>query len=78
MVSPVRRTELRAAQFALGRMYYDGTGVRQSDKNAAQWYERAAEQSHPVAQNNLGLMYFEGRGVGQDYDQVARIIATRR
>jgi uncharacterized protein len=31
------------------------------------WFQRAAEQGHPVAKHYLGVMYAEGRGVPQDY-----------
>jgi uncharacterized protein len=31
------------------------------------WFQRAAEQGHPVAKLYLGVMYAEGRGVPQDY-----------
>jgi TPR repeat protein len=31
------------------------------------WFQRAAEQGHPVAELYLGVMYAEGRGVPQDY-----------
>jgi hypothetical protein len=33
------------------------------------WFQRAAEQGHPVAKLFLGVMYAEGRGVPQDYDR---------
>lgn len=31
------------------------------------WFQRAAEQGHPVARPYLGIMYAEGRDVPQDY-----------
>ena len=31
------------------------------------WFQKAAEQRHPVAMLYLGVMYAEGRGVPQDY-----------
>ena len=40
------------------------------DIKAVEWYRKAAEQGHEVAQNNLGWMYQQGRGVPQD-DQAA-------
>lgn len=46
-----------AARFFLGHMYFKGQGVPQDDAQAAQWYRRAAEQSHAEAQYNLGTMY---------------------
>ena len=54
------------AQFSLGKMYYEGQGVRQDYTQAVQWYRKAAEQGDAEAQFNLGVMYAEGRGVSQD------------
>ena len=51
---------------ALGLMYDKGQGVPQSDAEALQWYERAAEQGEPRAQYNLGLMHLNGQGVPPD------------
>src|SRR5208282_471384 len=55
----------------LGVLYATaGDGVPQDDKQAAEWYRKAAEQGFAKAQKNLGDMYFLGRGVEQrDYDQ---------
>ena len=47
-------------------MYDKGQGVPQSDAEALQWYERAAEQGEPRAQYNLGLMHLNGQGVPPD------------
>jgi TPR repeat protein len=33
---------------------------------AAQWYRKAADQNHPLAQFNLGILYAQGQGVPQD------------
>jgi len=54
------------AQYDLGLMYDKGQGVPQSDAEAKQWYELAAEQGEPRAQYNLGLMYMNGQGVPPD------------
>ena len=54
------------AQYDLGLMYDKGQGVPQSDAEALQWYERAAEQGEPRAQYNLGLMHLNGQGVPPD------------
>jgi TPR repeat protein len=55
------------AQFNLGVMYDNGTGVLQNYKTAAKWYELSAKQGNAVAQSNLGMMYENGQGVLQDY-----------
>ena len=60
------------AQFSLGKMYYEGQGVRQDYAEAVQWYRKAAEQGVAEAQTNLGLMYADGRGVRQDDAQAVQ------
>ena len=60
------------AQFNLGAMYEDGTGVSQSYPEAVNWYRKAAEQGHAMAQLNLGMMYSYGQGVEQDYLEAAK------
>ena len=53
------------AQFNLGVMYSNGTGVLQDYKTAVKWYKLDAEQGYADAQNNLGVMYRKGHGVPQ-------------
>ena len=48
-------------------MYYNGQGVRQDYKKAAEWFEKAATQGDANAQFNLGAVYGNGEGVRQDY-----------
>jgi TPR repeat protein len=43
------------AQNNLGTMYANGKGVLKDDKQAASWYQKAAEQENAGAQYNLGL-----------------------
>lgn len=62
-----------AAQFYLGRMYFDGEGVDKDYQEAAKWYHKAAEQGEVRAQNNLGVMYANGEGVDQDYEEAVRL-----
>ena len=50
-------------------MYEYGTGVEQSDQQAAELYELAASQGHSSAQYNLGQMYYKGQGVDQSYER---------
>lgn len=63
-----------AAQFYLATLY-DPTlpGVRFAKDGvvAAQWYERAAEQSYGLAENNLGYLYEDGQGKPKDTAQAA-------
>jgi TPR repeat protein len=35
----------------------------QDFRAAAKWYEHAAVEGHPLAQNNLGMLYYHGLGV---------------
>jgi TPR repeat protein len=53
------------AQFGIG-LRYANTGTASDYLKAAQWYLKAAEQSHPMAQFNLSVMYFKGQGVPRD------------
>ena len=54
------------AQWHIGFMYDDGTGVPKDDKLAVKWYTLAAEQGYASAQSNLGVMYANGEGVLTD------------
>ncbi|MGI8741466.1 MAG: tetratricopeptide repeat protein [Bryobacteraceae bacterium] len=56
-----------AAQFNLGLMYLDGTGVPQSVEHSVEWFRRSADRGYTKAQYNLGAMYAVGRGVRRDY-----------
>ena len=47
------------AQFQLGRMFLDGTGVKASVKHAGRWLKLAAEKGHTGAQATLGELYFK-------------------
>ncbi len=64
-------TETRAgrgdaeAQFSLG-VKFAGEGAAQDYAQAAQWYLKAADQNHALAQFNLAIMYAAGQGVPRD------------
>ena len=64
-------TETRAghgdadAQFSLG-VRFAGEGATQDYAQAAEWYRKAADQSHALAQFNLAIMYAAGQGVSRD------------
>jgi uncharacterized protein len=64
-------TETRAglgdaeAQFSLG-VKYAREGATQDYPQAAEWYQKAADQSHSLAQFNLAIMYGAGQGVARD------------
>ena len=51
------------AQFELGRLYLDGTGVAQDSRQAARWLNLAAEKGHHAAQALLGHLLVNGQGI---------------
>ena len=53
------------AQFSLGSLYEQGSGVKEDPKRASELYKLAADQGHHHAQYNLGVMYEHGEGVIQ-------------
>ncbi len=59
------------AQFRVGNMLANGTGVQQDLEEAAKWYGQAAEQGHVHAQNELAGLYRRGEGVPQSYAEAA-------
>ena len=54
------------AQFALGRCYEEGSGVKRNTQEAVKYYELAATQKHDKAQFNLGRCYENAIGVEKD------------
>ena len=70
-VEATETTEARAghgdaeAQFSLG-VRFAGEGAAQDYAQAFQWYLKAADQSHSLAQFNLAVMYAAGQGVPRD------------
>ena len=68
LLTPLANEGDAEAQHNLGVMYVTGSGVTQDLTIAKGWFERAAEQNHPLAQNSLGIMYANGEGVPEDHD----------
>jgi len=56
-----------AAQYNLGLIFENGTGVPQDYAEAVRWYRKAADQGLANAQYSLGYIYAGGQGVPQDY-----------
>ena len=54
------------AQAALGDCYQYGNGVTIDLKKAFEWYQKAAEQNHPIGLYGLGACYYEGNGFERD------------
>ncbi|MDX1432891.1 MAG: tetratricopeptide repeat protein, partial [Gammaproteobacteria bacterium] len=61
----------RFAQFSLGSLYFEGSGVDKDFAASARWFRAAAEQGYAPAQFNLGNAYKHGNGVEQDDVQAA-------
>lgn len=51
------------AQYNLARLYMEGTGVDQDARQAARWFNLAAEKGHHPSQALLGHMLINGQGV---------------
>jgi len=47
----------------MGVRYAAGNGVTRDDREAADWYRKAAERGHAAAQFNLAVRYGQGRGI---------------
>lgn len=54
------------AQFSLGVMYYQGSGMMSDFAQAQKWIRKAAEQNHKQGQYNLGIMLANGQGSSAD------------
>ncbi len=63
------------AEHNLGLMYANGYGVKQDNKEALKWYQKAADQGYDKAENIFGLMYMRGDGVRQDYKEALKWFA---
>ena len=55
------------AQFWLGLMYENGSGVKRNRQQSLKWFLKAAKQGNSDAQVSLGQAYEDGDGVPQDY-----------
>ena len=48
------------AQFNMALMYHSGLGVARDERQAVEWYERAANSGHEMAQAYMAAAYEEG------------------
>ncbi|MDH5324112.1 MAG: sel1 repeat family protein [Gammaproteobacteria bacterium] len=48
------------AQFNMALLYHSGSGVPMDEKKAVEWYQKAAQGGHPLAQEYLAAGYEEG------------------
>ena len=53
-------------EIQLGNDYLSGHGVNKDEKQAAYWYEKAADAGNPWAQKQIGFLYQAGIGVPAD------------
>jgi TPR repeat protein len=53
-------------QIQLAAAYFSGKGVTRDEKQAAYWYEKAANSGDPAAQLQIGFFYEAGIGVPRD------------
>jgi len=60
------------AQAVVGWMYHIGKGKPKDLHKAYDWYQKAAKQNDPIAQNNLGVFYEQGLVVKQNYGDAAK------
>jgi TPR repeat protein len=51
------------AQYNLARLYMEGTGVKRDARQAARWFNLAAEKGHHPSQALLGHLLMNGQGV---------------
>lgn len=61
-----------AKEYCVGHSYQWGKDVSKSTKEAAKWYERAANHGYPAAGADLGQLYETGDGVPQDGRQAVK------
>lgn len=54
------------AEYYVGKIYEGGLGTPPDYKEAASWYEKAANAGHSASQFSLGALYEKGLGVAAD------------
>ena len=57
----------KTAQYDLGQMFTDGSGVKQDFDEAAKWFRKSAAQGSDSAQFQLGFLYQQGLLGERDY-----------
>lgn len=75
---PYHADLIPCAQYNIGRAYYEGFGVKQSDEVAEQWWLRAAKDgdaSGCVKAQSILAMYYSRRGeLTTDFKKVSLLI----
>jgi hypothetical protein len=57
------------AEYALGKLYATGDGVRQDYREAMRWFLAAAELGNVRAQSKVATCFWAGKGVPKDYSK---------
>ena len=57
------------AQYQLGQLYYSGEKLRKNFKVAFEWYKKAAESRHVLAQRMVAEMFVSGKKIGKDKNE---------
>ncbi len=61
-------------QYALGVLHANGQGVKRDFKEAAKWYERAADGGIVPAQAAFGFACANALGIPEDFDKAAKYL----
>jgi uncharacterized protein len=75
LLEPLARAGDALAQLRLGILYYHGHGVRESDAQAAAWFQRAAAQGLAEGQFHLANMYAYGLAPAPEAEDPQRAAA---
>ena len=59
--------------YQLGNCYSNGFGVKQNDKRAVSYFQKASDMGLAIAHCNLGILYENGRGVAKDEKRAAAL-----
>jgi TPR repeat protein len=60
------------AEYCLGLLYFEGSGVQRNYGEAISWYRKSADQGYALAEASMGYIYLQGTGVAQDYVEAIR------
>ena len=69
---PLAKKGESVAQYYVGLLCEDGTGLPHSEEDALMWIQRAAEQGCIEAELHLGALYAVGRSVPQSYEKAIK------
>ena len=60
------------AQYLVGQIYAQGTGVKKDPKQAYEWYTKSANQGYGASRYEIGKMFADGKPVRQNYYTAAK------